>query len=128
MFLLIPFALFPVFWCVATLHDWLAGDARTMIGILHGSRGHLLHQALGDWRASMPFSMVAAWAIFLPVYLIAGRAMRGGSFHPVFAGAVTGVLIGLLLYRQEIAGILIMGVTGCLMGIGLLFVKAIFYK
>ena len=128
LFLVMPAIIFPTFWCVATLHDWLAGDARVVSDILYGSKGRLLDQALGDWLASIPFSMFATWVIFFPIYLITGRVLQGRMAYPVFAGAAVGLLIGLLLYRLEITGGLIMSVTGGLMGVGLLLVKVIFYK
>jgi len=116
LFLLLPLLVFPFFLFVASLIDWLIGDAKMIMQLSYGSRTQLLIALLRGWITSIPVSALVIWIIYLPTYVFLGAKGLGHWLRPVLAGLLIGFLVGIVIYHFDFTGILIAGMTGLLIG------------
>lgn len=121
IFIFMPLLIFPVFWMIASLFDWLIGDATVVLEILHESKGQLLRDFLADWIASLPVSAVFIWLLYLPIYMVLGLKLESKALQFVSAGILTGIVVGVWLYRIDLVGLAIVSITGCSIGILIMF-------
>jgi hypothetical protein len=117
LFLLLPLAVFPLFWMVASFTDWLVGDAKTIMRIIYDSRKELLIDFLQDWSASLLFSAFFVWLLYMPLYIFLKNKGFSKSLVAIFSGVLLGLLVGIVIYRFDIAGIVVAVMTGFIIGV-----------
>lgn len=126
VFLLLPVMLFPIFWFVATIVDWIFGDSSVLLRIQYDSKGKLLHEFLTDWLASLPVSIASVWLVLLPMYILFTIKECRIKQHPLLAGGLIGLITGLWLFKLSAPGVLIMSISGFSLGLGLIFIQWLF--
>jgi hypothetical protein len=128
LFLLLPLLVFPVFWILALVIDWFIGDAEIIMRLLYESRNVLLTEFLQDWIASLPSSAFIIWLLYFPTYLYLGSKGFGKINGTLLSGFLVGLILGAWLYRLNILGIIIVGMSGIFLSFCLLFLSGILHR
>ena len=118
-FVLMPILVFPAYWFIATLFDWGLGDSSVILQIEYASKGQLLHDYLADWFASLPFGFIVSWLIVLPIYCFCKRRAYKRITTYLLVGVAVWLGVGVWLYKLDSIGLMIMVMTGSMIGVGL---------
>lgn len=90
--LLVPLALYPLYFGLSALNDSLAGDMLIRYQLQFESRRRLLMLFLSDWRQALPMSYVLVIATLVPLFLLCSRLPRWRHTGFVIAGALVAVI------------------------------------
>jgi hypothetical protein len=121
--IVLPALFFPTLSAFSLLADWIFGSGEQVVAILYGPKNELLNQFVTDWLYSLPFTAIISWLVFTPVYFFLTRKHISEFINPMLSSMIVWLAAGVFLYQQNIPGIILSGVSGLLIGAGMVLSK-----
>ena len=124
----IPAILFPMFFALAMLGDYLFGNSAVVLYLLYDSKSDLLNDFIRSYIASLPFSMITIWFVFLPLNLYFKKQHLDTYLVISLFGLIIGLILGIILYRLNLTGIILFSFTGLVFALSYKLTLSVLHK
>lgn len=124
----IPAILFPIFFVLAMLGDYLFGNSSVVLHLLYDSKSDLLNDFIRSYITVLPFSMITIWFVFLPLNLYFKKQHLDTYLVISSLGLIIGLILGVLIYRLNITGIMLFTFTGLFFALSYKLTLSVLHK